>query len=122
MLEHLLTWWKGKLFVLTLLGFAATDFIITITLSAADASAHLIQNPFAPHFFHGQSVPITLFLVALLGTVFLKGFKEAIGIAVTLVGVYLALNLICCYYWLRAHRGSPARVCGLENGAFRRAR
>jgi len=94
MLEHLLTWWKGKLFVLTLLGFAATDFIITITLSAADASAHLIQNPFAPHFFQGQPVPITLFLVALLGAVFLKGFKEAIGIAVTLVGAYLALNLI----------------------------
>jgi hypothetical protein len=94
MLEHLLTWWKGKLFVLTLLGFAATDFIITITLSAADASAHLIQNPFAPHFFHGQSVPITLLLVALLGGVFLKGFKEAIGIAFTLVAVYLALNLV----------------------------
>ncbi|MBV9643009.1 MAG: amino acid transporter [Verrucomicrobia bacterium] len=94
MLEHLLTWWKGKLFVLVLLGFAATDFIITITLSAADASAHLIENPFAPHFFHGQPVPITLFLVALLGAVFLKGFKEAIGIAVALVAVYLALNAI----------------------------
>ena len=94
MLEHLLTWWNGKLFVLTLLGFAFTDFMITITLSAADASAHLIQNPFAPHFFHGQPVPITLFLVALLGAVFLKGFKEAIGIAVTLVGAYLTLNLI----------------------------
>ena len=37
---------------------------------------------------------MTLFLVALLGAVFLKGFKEAIGIAVTLVGLYLALNLI----------------------------
>jgi hypothetical protein len=94
MLEHLLTWWKGKLFVLTLLGFASTDFMITITLSAADASAHLILNTFAPRFFQGQAVPITLFLVALLGAVFLKGFKEAIGIAVTLVSAYLALNLI----------------------------
>ncbi len=94
MLEHLLIWWKGKLFVLTLLGFAATDFIITITLSAADASAHLIENPFAPHFLHGQAVPVTLALVGLLGGVFLKGFKEAIGIAVALVGAYLALNTI----------------------------
>jgi hypothetical protein len=39
-------------------------------------------------------MPITPLLVALLGAVFLKAFKEAIGIAVTLVGVYLALNLI----------------------------
>ncbi|MFI5061402.1 MAG: amino acid transporter, partial [Actinomycetales bacterium] len=84
----------GKLFVLVLLGFAATDFMITMTLSAADASAHAIENPFAPSWFHGNQIAITLFLLALLGAVFLKGFREAIGIAVVLVAVYLALNVV----------------------------
>lgn len=94
MLEHLLPWWQGKIFVLCLLGFVATDFIITITLSAADATAHIIENPFAPAIFHHQEVPITLVLVAFLGAIFLRGFREAIGIAVLLVTLYLILNAI----------------------------
>jgi len=94
MLERLLSWWKGKLFVLALLGFVATDFIITITLSGADATAHLLENPYAPHLLAGHRVGVTLVLVALLGLVFLKGFGEAIGIAVVLVAVYLSLNVI----------------------------
>ncbi|HEV3467694.1 MAG TPA: hypothetical protein VG148_00120, partial [Pyrinomonadaceae bacterium] len=102
MLEHLLSRWKGKLFVLVLLGFVATDFIITITLSAADATAHITENPFVEHFFEAHhwnvqsdtvAVVVTLALVAALGGIFLKGFKEAIGIAVVLVAAYLSLNL-----------------------------
>uniref|UniRef100_UPI000A3842B7 APC family permease n=1 Tax=Streptomyces africanus TaxID=231024 RepID=UPI000A3842B7 len=94
MLERLLSFWQGKLFVLTLLGFAATDFLITITLSAADASTHLVENPHLTGVLHDQQMLITLVLVALLGAVFLKGFLEAIGVAVALVGAYLALNVV----------------------------
>ncbi|OKI13414.1 amino acid transporter [Streptomyces sp. CB03911] len=94
MLERLLSFWQGKLFVLALLGFAATDFVITITLSAADATAHLVENPHLTGALHGRQVLITMILVALLGAVFLKGFSEAIGVAVVLVAVYLALNVV----------------------------
>jgi hypothetical protein len=103
MLEHLLSRWKGKLFVLVLLGFAATGFIITITLSAADATAHIVENPYVEHLFEARhwntgssaiAVAVTLVLIALLGGVFLKGFKEAIGLAVGIVAVYLLMNLI----------------------------
>ncbi|MEW1679319.1 amino acid transporter, partial [Streptomyces noursei] len=94
MLERLLSFWKGKLFVLTLLGFAATDFLITITLSAADAATHLVENPHVHSALQGRQMVVTLILVALLGAVFLKGFLEAIGVAFVLVGVYLALNAV----------------------------
>ena len=94
MLERLLPRWGGKFFVLALLGFAATDFMITMTLSAADAAAHLIGNPLTPGWLQGQNIAVTLFLLALLAAVFLRGFKEAIGVAVVLVGLYLGLNAI----------------------------
>jgi hypothetical protein len=99
MLAALMSWWKGKLFILILLGFVATDFIITITLSAADATAHIVENPVMHHLLHGfratpVNVGITVALITFLSAVFIKGFKEAIGIAVVLVVVYLLLNLI----------------------------
>ncbi|HVF88528.1 MAG TPA: amino acid transporter [Blastocatellia bacterium] len=118
MLEHLLSRWKGKLFVLALLGFVATSFIITITLSAADATAHIIENPYAPAFFQLHRIGVTLALVAALAIVFLKGFKEAIGIAVLLVGSFILLNLIVLGAGFHELAVNPQRLVDWKNVLF----
>jgi len=134
MLEKLLQGWLSKIVVITLLGFAATDFVITKTMSAADATAHLIANPHWPgarmgevtkelepklaqteawkqadeegrknllekqselelaRRNYGQQLGITIFLLMLLGAMFLRGFKEVIGLAVVIVALFLVLN------------------------------
>ncbi len=96
MLEKLVSGWLGKILVLVLLGFAATDFVITKTLSAADAAAHVIKNPLLQDYLTWErtQLVITMFFLVLLGAMFMRGFKEAIGLAVGIVGVYLLLNLI----------------------------
>jgi hypothetical protein len=93
MLEQLLPGWRGKTLILILLGFAATDFVITITLSAADAAAHIVENPAVPLWMQSR-IGLTLILLTILSAVFLKGFREAIRLSVWIVGVYLICNLV----------------------------
>jgi hypothetical protein len=94
MLENLLSGWKGKGLVLVLLGFAATDFVITMTLSAADAAKHAIENPFLHPVLGEQQSLVTLAILTVLAAVFLKGFNEAIGLATAAAVPYLVLNLV----------------------------
>ena len=118
MLAKIVSGWPGKILILVLLGFAATDYVITKTLSAADAAEHMIQNPNWPwreptdanpeaseeekqkitenrqHSEDRQRLIATFFLLVLLGSMFMRGFREVLGLAVILVSVYLVLNFI----------------------------
>jgi hypothetical protein len=96
MLEQLLPGWQSKTLVLILLGFAATDFIITITLSAADAASHIRLNHILNSILPLGQMPLTIILILLLGAIFLIGFKEAVGVSFVLVTIYLILNTIVC--------------------------
>lgn len=117
MLEKLFPRWKGKVVVLCLLGFAATSFVITMTLSAADAAAHLIENPLAPSSLH-HPVVVTVLLLLVLGAIFLKGFGDAITLAVVLVAVYLALNVILVVNGLQGIADQPDTLARWKMSLF----
>ena len=98
LLENLFSGWKSKIFVLILLGFAATDFVITMTLSAADAARHATQNPYLHPFIGEHTVDVTLVLLGLLALVFIGGFREAIVVVAATTIPYIALNICVLLY------------------------
>jgi len=93
-LENFLKGWWSKLTVLVLLGFAITDFIITMTLSSADAALHLTHNSFLEPYLSGHELGLTILLLTVLTLVFLKGFKEAIQIAMLIAIPFIVLTFI----------------------------
>ena len=116
-LEERLPRWRGKAVVLCLLGFAATSFIITITLSAADAAAHIGENPLVPEWIR-HPLLLTLLLLIALGAVFLRGFREAIWLAVLLVAMYLFVNVIVIGWELFLLAGHPEAFTSWKANLF----
>jgi len=119
MLENLLPGWSGKILVLVLLGFAGTDFLITMTLSAADAATHATKNPYLHRFLGDAHLNITLALLALLALVFLKGFTEAIELATAACVPYLLLNVIVLARVLFAALNHPTLFQDWKSALFR---
>src|SRR5687768_9849530 len=116
-LEEKLPRWRGKAAVLCLLGFAATAFVITITLSAADATAHIVENPFA-RGWAPYRILLTIGLISALGGVFVRGMREAVLVAVIIVVVYIALNVIVVSNGLWFIINHPETIAYWNDGLF----
>ncbi len=108
LLENLFSGWKSKIFVLVLLGFAGTDFVITMTLSAADAARHAIANPYFHPYTGDAHVAITLAFLTLLAVVFMMGFREAIVLAAAVAIPYIALNAFVMIWCMHRIFSGPA--------------
>jgi hypothetical protein len=125
MIERMFSGWRAKLIVLVLIGFAATDFVITKTLSAADAAAHLISNPLyagiAPPWMQSQ-MAVTMFLLVMLGAMFLKGYGEVVGLATILVVAFLGLTsviVVASLWYLLTHPSLlPGWVGEISAGSY----
>ncbi len=110
MLENLLSGWASKIFVLVLIGFAGTDFVITMTLSAADATTHAVHNAFLHRFLGNAQMSLTLGHLIVLAVVFLIGFQEAIAVASLLAIPFLLLNAVVLLYGLAKILAHPATI------------
>jgi hypothetical protein len=86
-------------------------------MSAADAAAHIIENPSAPSWFQ-HPIVVTFVLLMALGAIFLKGFQEAIWLAVALVAAFLVVNFIVIGYELTSLWQHPTAIADWKRNLF----
>ncbi len=138
LLERLVSGWRGKVFILVLLGFVGTDFVVTRTLSVADAAKHVTHNPYwqqhvewmgnnketvrgyFPGFLAGtvdfwnEQLVLTLVLTILTFLVFafvFRGFNRAfLYLSAGVVGLFLVVNGIVIGCGLAYLGRHPERV------------
>jgi hypothetical protein len=123
LLEERAHGWRGKVLVLILLGFVATDFVLTRTLSVSDASTHILANPeYQEHVdrvvensevirgwlpqplrggffdFWNQELVLTVVLSVIAFAMYFFLIRSInrgfLGVAVAVVAVYVIVNLM----------------------------
>jgi hypothetical protein len=119
-LERLLPWWPGKIMVLVLIGFLMTDLILTVTLSAAAASVHVVGSPLVADVLSGRQPGLTLVLVLLLGGMFLRGFRLSPSLALPVVAAYVALSGVVIIRGLIEIAARPDLLLGWRDGLLTR--
>jgi hypothetical protein len=123
LLEQRAHGWRGKVLILVLLGFVATDYVMTRSLSVSDAATHLLGNPIYQeraewvqnnremvrgwlpemlqgrffNFWNEQLVLTVILSILAFGLYFflVRSISRGfLGVAVGVVGLYVLVNLI----------------------------
>jgi hypothetical protein len=109
LLEQMMPGWRGKLIVLTMLGFAAADFVITRSLSVADAAVHLSHNPHGLGLIDRMSPAVEL-LTPWVPAEWLVGLRPLLT---RQVAVTLGMAVLTFGFWQLLQRGFTRRVLWL---------
>jgi hypothetical protein len=106
LLERTIPGWRAKILVLTLLGFIAADFVVTRSLSVADAGSHLISNPLwqnaVPHF-----APASESIANWVGPAVWTRIEP---LCTQQIGITIGLSLLSFAFWFWMQGGFTRRV------------
>ena len=143
LLEQCARGWRGKMLLLILLGFVATDYVMTRSLSVSDAATHILGNPIYQEradwvvqnretvrnwlpdalrgrffeFWNEQLLLTVVLSVLAFGLYFflVRSISRGfLGFAIAVVALYLLVNLIVIATGLNYIAQNPDLVNGWE--------
>jgi hypothetical protein len=106
LLDRTLGGWPGKILVLSLMGFVAADFVVTRSLSIADASTHITGNPLWQNATAQLDPAIESFGKGLNASL----WNLVRPFCTQRIGLTLAISILSFAFWLGMQNGFTRRV------------